>query len=424
MRSVSAAREPARAPVPPVTDERERWVAMVAAVLDRAGRPSDDPELALTRTTLDDLAIAPLYTAADLPHAATATGLPGQAPFVRGATTQRGWDVRQRHFVDDPVRVNAAARDDLANGVTSLWLTLDSAEDVAPVLAEVDLARTPVVLEAGEATLDAAAVLIGLDRGWHGAIGVDPIGWAYRTQTPVDLEVATRAWRLSHQHQQLQAIVVDGTVFHDAGASDADELAITTAAGLAYLRTLTDAGASVDDALLALEFRLAVTDDQFASITKLRAARRIWNRVGEHCGASASTCGQRQHASTSAAMLTRRDPMLNVVRSSIAAFAAAAAGAQAISVTPYDQALGRSNDAARRIARNVQSVLHDEASLARVADPGGGSWYVEARTEALARAGLGSLRRAGTPGRRYQRERGREHGRPEPSTTRHPHRSG
>jgi methylmalonyl-CoA mutase len=178
---------------------------------------------------------------------------------------------------------------------------------------------------------------------------------------------------------------VDATVYHDAGASDATEIAVATAVGVAYLRALTDAGLDVDAALDAVEFRFAVSADQFASIAKLRAARRVWGRVAALSEAEPAR-GQRQHAVTSAAMMTRRDPWVNMLRSTVACFAAAVGGADAITVLPFDTALGLPDDLARRIARNTQSILHDESSLGRVLDAAGGSWYVETLTDRLAHA--------------------------------------
>jgi methylmalonyl-CoA mutase len=173
-------------------------------------------------------------------------------------------------------------------------------------------------------------------------------------------------------------------VYHRAGGSDAQELGVGTAVGVAYLRALTGAGLSVDDALDAVEFRWAVTAEQFSSIAKLRAARQIWDRIAELSGASAARRGQRQHAVTSPAMLTQRDPWVNMLRTTIGCFAAAVGGADAITVLPFDAAIGRSDDFARRIARNTQSILHDESSLARVVDAAGGSWFVESLTHELA----------------------------------------
>ena len=177
---------------------------------------------------------------------------------------------------------------------------------------------------------------------------------------------------------------MDATVYHDAGADDADELAIATAVGVAYLRALTDGGLDVDAALAAVDFRFAVSADQFASIAKLRAARRMWARVAALSDAAPDR-GQWQHAVTSAAMMSRRDPWVNLLRTTVACFAAAVGGADAITVLPFDTAIGLPDGLARRIARNTQSILHDESSLGRVLDAAGGSWYVESLTDQLAR---------------------------------------
>jgi methylmalonyl-CoA mutase len=148
----------------------------------------------------------------------------------------------------------------------------------------------------------------------------------------------------------------------------------------------------VDEALEWIDFRFAVTDDQFASIAKLRAARKLWARIAElsrgEGGASADSAprGQRQHAVTSAAMLTQRDPWVNLLRTTVACFAAAVGGAEAITVLPFDNAVGLPDQFARRIARNTQSILRAESAIGRVLDPAGGSWYVESLTDQLAQA--------------------------------------
>jgi methylmalonyl-CoA mutase len=181
-------------------------------------------------------------------------------------------------------------------------------------------------------------------------------------------------------------VVVDATVFADAGASAVEELGCSLAAGVAYLRALTDAGLSVDEAFGQLEFRYAASADQFTTIAGLRAARRLWDRVGEACGASPDVRAQRQHAVTSSVMTTRHDPWANLLRTTIACFAAGVGGADVVTVQPFDAALGLPDAFSRRIARNTQSLLVEEGSLARVLDPAGGSWYVESLTEQLAQA--------------------------------------
>jgi methylmalonyl-CoA mutase len=378
---------------------REQWRSLVAAVLRKSGVAEGvDPESALAARTYDGIDIKPLYTAEDaasLNH----DGLPGHPPFVRGATVESsartGWDVRQRHLDPDPVRTNRAVVADLSNGATSLWLVLGAGglavADLRAALEGVYLDLAPVALDAGVETVSAASVLLGLaeQRGVEsaelaGTLGADPIGLRARTGTDADLSVLLTLAEQSKAFAKLRIATVDGTVYHDAGGSDSDEVGIATSVGVAYLRALVNGGMSVDAALDRLEFRYAVTDDQFLSIAKLRAARRVWDRVAELSGASQQRRGQRQHAVTSAAMMTQRDPWVNLLRTTIAGFAAAVGGADAITVLPFDAAIGVTDDFARRIARNTQSILHDESSLARVIDAAGGSWYIESLTDQLA----------------------------------------
>ena len=380
---------------------REQWLDLVAGVLAKSGTETDDPESALAYRTYDDIEIRPLYTADDAPDV-DADGVPGRAPFTRGSTsagaTVSGWDVRTRHAAGgDAARVNRAILDDLEHGATSLWLVLGGdALPVAELAAALDgvyLDLAPVALDAGTEVLDAARALLAVarERGvafadLHGSFGADPIGTRARTRADADPDVLAALVDLRGDAVGLRIATADGTVFHDAGASDAQELGLGTAVGVAYLRALVDAGLSVDDALAAIDFRWAVTAEQFPSIAKLRAARRIWDRVAELSGAGQERRGQWQHAVTSAAMLTRRDPWVNILRTTIGCFGAAVGGADAVTVAPFDSALGVSDDFARRIARNTQAVLHDESSLARVLDAAGGSWFVESLTDQLAEA--------------------------------------
>ncbi len=375
---------------------RDEWRALVSAVLAKSGAPADlDPEQALTWTTYDGIEIRPLYTADDAP---VAGGVPGQPPFVRGASSAAGaWQVATRYDDPDPARTNAAVLVDLERGATALWLVLGAAglaaDHLGAALAGVYLDLAPVMLDPGPDPVAAADAFLALaaQRGvdpaqLSGSFGADPIGARARTGSVADLDVLGALAQRRGDATGMRIATVDATVYHDAGASDGQELGIGAAVGVAYLRALTDAGHSVDDALAALEFRWAVTAEQFPSIAKLRAARRIWDRVAQLSGASEQRRGQRQHAVTSAAMMTRRDPWANMLRTTIACFAAAVGGAETITVAPFDAAIGESDEFARRIARNTQAVLHDESSLARVTDAAGGSWFVESLTDALADA--------------------------------------
>ncbi|GIF49389.1 heterodimeric methylmalonyl-CoA mutase small subunit [Asanoa ferruginea] len=421
-----------------------QWQALALGVARKLGLAGDDTAAGevdhlLATTTYDGIEVPPLHTR---PARPAAVGAPGLAPFTRGASAAGpvvgGWDIRQRHDDPDPEATNAAVLDDLENGATSVWLRVGGsgmpAAGLAAALRGVYLDLAGVVLDAGAEFGPAA------DAWWHlvessgvaldqvsGNLGADPIGWRARTggrcgggmgptardggdsgpaahedsdgnagdsgagngngagaNLTADLALAARwAARCAAATPRVRAVTVDATVYHDAGGSDAQELGCAVATGVAYLRAFTDAGLDLADAFNQLEFRYAVNADQFLGIAKLRAARRLWARVAEACGLPEAGA-QRQHAVTSAAMMTGRDPWVNLLRTTLAGFAASVGGAQAVTILPFDHRLGRPDRLARRMARNTQSLLLEEASLGRVVDPAGGSWYVESLTDALA----------------------------------------
>jgi methylmalonyl-CoA mutase len=377
--------------------DRERWRSLVTKVLgDRADATAGHPpESALVTRTRDGLAIAPLYTR----DVARPVADPGVPPFVRGgsgSTRVDGWDIRALHDDPDPAVVRTAVLDDLSGGATSVWLRLGPGqvpvESLPHVLEDVLIDLAPVVLDAGERTADAVHLLEGVvsARGLDPAavrpvLGLDPLGLAARTGAPADVAgVTRRAAELLGRLPGATTMVVDALVHHEAGATDAQELALSVATGVEYLRGLTAAGLPASRAVAQLEFRYAATCDQFLTLAKLRAARGLWARVAEVVGATDGR--QRQHAVTSWPMMTARDPWNNMLRTTLAAFAAGAGGADGVTVLPFDSAVGRSDALARRIARNTSALLVEESHVARVADPAGGSWYVESLSKAVGTA--------------------------------------
>ncbi|MGY1923125.1 methylmalonyl-CoA mutase subunit beta [Modestobacter sp. SYSU DS0903] len=387
---------------------REQWRELVAGVLRKsgAGELPDPVEDALRQTVATGVSVAPLYTAEDVADLPAAVGVPGLPPFVRGSrvasvpaadgelTVPGGWDVRQRHADPDVARTREAIAADLENGVTSLWLVLGGGavpvEALGEVLADVYLDLAPVTLQGGAAAAEAFLALVegrtdsGLVPAPGGSLGLDPLGVQAATGEQQDLTglaaLARRApagWR---------TVVADGTVFADAGGSVVEELGCAIAAGVAYLRALTEGGLGVEDAFGQLEFRLSAGVDQFTTIAALRAARRLWHRVGEASGVAAGHRAMRQHAVTSSVMITRHGAAVNMLRTTVACFAAGVGGADVVTVQPFDAALGLPDAFARRIARNTQTLLLEEGSVGRVLDPAGGSWYVEALTESVAQA--------------------------------------
>lgn len=385
---------------------REQWQRLVEGVLRKSGKQDvtgTQAEDALATKLEDGLTVRPLYTAEDAPDGA---GFPGFPPFVRGSRPQgsavSGWDVRQRHAHPDPRTSNEAVLADLEHGVSSLWLELG--RDGLPIgalpelLQGVYLDLAAVALDAGAEFPAATEALLALyrERGVPaeaaaGSLGADPLGLLARTgddrpTAALLTEAAALAARLRDGYPGLRTITVDALPYHEAGASPAQELGCALATGVAYLRELTAAGLSPDEAAAQLEFRLAAGADQFLTIATFRAARRLWSRVAEASGISPEAAAQRQHAVTSTVMMTERDPWVNMLRTTVACLAAGVGGADSVTVLPFDSALGLPDAFARRIARNTQAILLEESHLARVVDLAGGSWYVERLTEELARA--------------------------------------
>jgi methylmalonyl-CoA mutase len=363
------------------THDASDWEAAAAAVLRKARRlGDDDPDSAvweaLTRTTLDGIEVAPIGSRDSVAELAT-SGRPDRSA---------DWDIRSHVAGPDARAANEAVLVDLQNGATSLWVELGSglSGDELPTILDgvlVDLA--PVVLQGADAS--GARTLVGLADARDVTLHSDTNFGA----TPLADDLVELAG-LAREHG-VRAVVVDAAAVHDRGASDAQELGWSLAAGATALRTLTEAGFGVDEAADLIEFRYAATDEQFPTIAKLRAARRLWARVLEL--SECTTVVQRQHVVTSRAMMGKYDPWVNMLRGTVAAFAAGVGGAEAVTVVPFDAALGVPDAFGRRIARNTSSLLISESHLARVADPAGGSYAVERLTDDLAVAGWTELGR-------------------------------
>ncbi|MCE5231465.1 methylmalonyl-CoA mutase subunit beta [bacterium] len=401
---------------PPVTPEA--WRAQ--AEIDLKGAPFDKK---LVTHTYEGITIQPLYTEADWPSASDPSGLPGIDPFTRGATalsTVRGWDIRQEHALPWPADNNKAILQDLSRGATSIRLRFDDAsragkydsdetgvggvairtlEDLDEALAGVDLKKTYVGLDAGASFIPASAMLNelwnrrGLKRDEAcGAFNANPLGALAETgHLPVSIDTALARmadlakWTIANR-PTVQSVLVGTRPYHHAGATATQDLAFSMATAVAYLRVLTEAGLSVDQACGQMHFSFGVGCNFFLAIAKLRAARRLWARIAETSGATEAARGMRMHVTTSRRVITERDPWVNMLRTTVCAAAGAIGGAQAISAVPFDAAIGQPDDFSRRIARNTQLILQEESHLGRVADPAGGSWYIEKLTDQLAQA--------------------------------------
>ncbi|MFA7429316.1 MAG: methylmalonyl-CoA mutase family protein [Rhodospirillaceae bacterium] len=395
----------------------QAWRALVEQTLKGA-----DFDKKLTTRLYDGITLQPLYTKADWDAQGDPSGFPGFAPFARGGTAAngvQGWDIRQVFLNPDLKKTNREILNDLERGVTSVLLRLDAAgragldpeselagvdgvmiataDDLDSALGGVMLEICPVTLDAGAGAPAAAALLaeVWRKRGIKGAeavgaFNIDPLGTlAEQGSLPTSLDAAlTRmaeiAAHTSNTWPNVTAVGVDAGPYSDAGASDVEDLACAMATAVAYLRAMTAAGMSIDAACRQISFSIPVGTDFFLGIAKLRAARMLWARVAEACGAAEDSRSAALHATTASRVVSQRDPWVNILRVTVASFAAGVAGADSVTALPFDAALGLPSDLARRIARNTQIILQEESNLTRVIDPAGGSWYVETLTRQVA----------------------------------------
>jgi methylmalonyl-CoA mutase len=227
---------------------------------------------------------------------------------------------------------------------------------------------------------DSVNIRFGHDPiGAHAPAGASPLAWP-------DLapRFAGHVAELAKQGFQGALTVADGRVIHNAGGSEAQELAYVLAVAVAYLRALEGAGVPLDQARGLIGFRLSADTDEFLTIAKHRALRTLWAGIEQACGVVPKAASIATE--TAWRMMTRRDPWVNMLRTTIAAFSAGLGGADAVAVLPFTAALGLPDRFARRNARNTQLVLLEEANLAKVADPAAGAGGIEDLTSRLAQA--------------------------------------
>ena len=377
--------------------DEAQWRARVDAVLKGA------PFARLESRSYDDIRISPLYLR-----------LTGERPRALRATGGR-WAMLARIDHPDAGAANSQALADLANGADGLHLVFNGSigacgfglpggrEALARVLDGVVLeSGLPIELDLSADTKDSAPALADLfaERGADPAatsisFGFDPLGqMALGGGAPMDWAgfapfAAKTMASLAARGFRGRVAVADGRPVHAAGGSEGQELAFVIAAALAYLRALEGVGIDLAAARAMIGLRVACDADEIMGIAKLRALRRLWARIEEACGLTPVPV--HIHAETSFRMMSRRDPWVNILRASVAAFAAGLGGADAVSVLPFTQALGLPDDFARRIARNSQSILLDESNLGRVADPAAGAGAFEALTDALCEAAWGQF---------------------------------
>ncbi|MER9522990.1 methylmalonyl-CoA mutase subunit beta [Mesorhizobium sp. M0292] len=378
--------------VEPAGVERQRWLALAEKAL--AGASFEEK---LVSHTDDQIRIEPLYDRAG-----------GAEPLVR-ANPKLPWIVSQRIDHPDIGRAKTQALDDVAQGATGLSLVFEgapnafgyglprTAQALETVLDGVPLNRTQIRIDAhpwSRAVADWLVAFLSKRRSdpakLNLSFGIDPaaiFAGTGRLRMSIEALQASMPQSLAHFFSLgVPGVLLeaDGRVFHNAGATEAQELGTMLASAVSYLRMFEDARQPLVYAAPHIGFALSVDQDQFLSMAKVRALRRLWARIQETCSIPASTANI--HAETSFRMMTAADAETNILRTTIASFAAAAGGADSISTLPHTIAHGLPAGFARRIARNAQLIMANESHIDHVADPALGSGAVEALTLGLCEA--------------------------------------
>ena len=385
-----------------------------------------DPDT-LTWQTPEGIAIAPLYTEADLEGVEGLGTLPGAEPFVRGVRatmyTNRPWTIRQYAGFSTAEESNAFYRRNLAAGQKGLsvafdlathrgydsdhprvegdvgmaGVAIDSVEDMQILFDGIPLDEMSVSMTMNGAVLPVLAcfVVAGEEQGvpteqLAGTIQNDILKefmvrntYIYPPEPSMRIVADIIGYTAEHM-PKWNSISISGYHMQEAGATAEQELAFTIADGLEYVRAALAAGLDIDAFAPRLSFFFAIGMNFFMEVAKLRAARILWaERMQQFEPKDPRSVMLRTHCQTSGVSLTEQDPYNNVIRTAYEAMAAVLGGTQSLHTNAFDEALGLPTDASARIARNTQLILAEETGVTHVVDPLGGSYYVEALTNAL-----------------------------------------
>ena len=372
--------------------------------------------------------LKPVYTAADVNPDRMDGESPGQYPYTRGIqpTMYRGrlWTMRQYAGMGDAEESNRRYHYLLSHGTTGLSVAFDlptqtgydsdsplalgevgrtgvaisSLEDMQRLFAGIhlDQVSTSMTINATASTLlamyVAAARRAGADtRKLNGTVQNDILKeyiargtYIYPVKPAIRLTTDLIAWAGEHV-PQWNTISISGYHMREAGSTAAQELAFTLANGRAYVDAALAAGLPIDSFAPRLSFFFNAHSNLFEEVAKFRAARRLWARwMREQYNAQNPRSWMlRFHTQTAGSTLTAQQPENNIVRTTIEALSAILGGTQSLHTNGYDEALALPTEQAARIALRTQQILAHESGVPDVADPLGGSYYVEALTDQL-----------------------------------------
>ena len=376
---------------PPIATEE--WMNKITEDLKGA-----DFQKRLVWRTTEGFDVQPFYRKEDI-DGYTKDLHPGVFPFTRGCKQDNNWFIRQEIAEDGASVANEKAKNLIEKGCTSLGFSIKgkevSAAFVATLLDGIDAEGVELNFKVcPKKSYEFAALLIEYykEKGYkfdnlRGCIEYDPIGALLTKGNKINnyAETMAKLVDLMSALPGYRCITVDAAALCNSGAYIACELGYALAWGNEYMNILTGNGIPASVAAKKIKFNFGVSSNFFMEIAKIRAARMLWaNIVKEYEPNSDDDCKMAIHAVTSTFNQTIYDAYVNILRGETEAMSAAIAGADSITVTPFDAVYEKPTHFAERIARKQQLILKNESRLDRVTDPAAGSYFIEKLTSSLA----------------------------------------
>ena len=387
-------------------------------------------ERRLLTKTYEEITLEPIYTQEMLDKLVSLSEFPKTSGYLRGSSAAgyvaKPWTIAQAIEAPLPDNANTILKQELERGSEAIHLLLhssllqgyedagvgvqcdgkrgvilESLNDIRDLLEGIDPADYEMDIPSGISAMPILALLAAHAKAYgnkdkqseyHGRVGADPLGiLALTGKLPLSQEILydemaeTVRWALVNM-PKVRTIQVRGSIYHEAGASSVTELALCFATAIEYIRALLDRGLDIEQIAKQISFSLAIGPNFLMEIAKFRAARLVWAQVIEAFGGNSDVQTIDILAETSRFVQSKTDPYVNILRATTQAFSAIVGGIDALTVLPFDGAIGSSDDLSRRVSRNIQLMFQNEFEMLQPIDPAGGSWCIETLTIQIAEA--------------------------------------
>jgi len=386
---------------PPSWDE---WLKAVNDTLKGA-----DFDKVMKTKTYEGITLQPIYRQEDMTGLDFTGSLPGTVPYTRGNDPKRfleqGWIIAQAQSNNDLKALNRELHEELSRGLTAVNLKvgrgkirLESPEDIATALKGIDLIAAPLFAQldvADHELMPRLAEYLRVNgyelKDFSCGVGFDPTGeFAREGSMPMPLDelwmkfAANVQWAAKHA-PNWRCISIDGTVFETAGASSSQELGFVLSTAIGYIQALTMQGLTIDQLAPLFQVRLSLGSNFFMEIAKVRAFRLAWSEMIKAFGGNEESCKIWIHGVTAHFNKSLYDVHVNILRTGTEAFAGVIGGVDSLEVGTFDSLVREPDEFSKRIARNQQIILAEEAHFGKVIDPSGGCYYIENLTSQLAK---------------------------------------